>query len=111
MSQAERKTKSKKPNLVLAIMQDWWQHKLVLLLVVVVIVSAYAVIYLAWKNRDLNHQMQSLKNEQDSLDVEWRHMLLELNALSEHSRIEKEAGDKLGMKRPSADEELIIKAK
>jgi cell division protein FtsL len=58
------------------------------------------VIYIAWMNRQINTEIQELRNTKDKLKIEWRHMLLEHNALSEHSRIERIASKKLKMTRP-----------
>lgn len=101
--------KQKQPNLAWLIISDWLEHKLVIVLILSVLTSAYAVVYFAWKNRQLNTQMQQLRDKQDQLDVEWRHMLLELNALSEHSRVEQIAKKQLDMKRPKRVDERIIK--
>ncbi|WP_111976819.1 cell division protein FtsL [Algibacillus agarilyticus] len=98
----------KTPNLAWVIIKDWLDHKLIIVLVLAVLSSAYAVVYFAWKNRLLNTQVQKLQDSQDRLDVDWRHMLLELNALSEHSRIEQMAKDDLKMKRAIPADEIII---
>ncbi|NTS76594.1 cell division protein FtsL [Catenovulum sp. SM1970] len=105
-----KKDKSKQPNLAWVIMSDWWAHKVIIVLILAVLTSAYSVIYFAWKNRDLNTQLQQLQDEQDTLDVDWRHMLLEHNALSEHSRVEKVARKQMQMKRPERKDEVVITA-
>ncbi len=78
-------------------------------LIIAVLVSGYAVIYYAWSNRQLNAEYQRLLENKDKLDVDWRHMLLEHNALSEHNRIEQIARDKLKMVRPQGAQEKVIK--
>lgn len=104
---AERKDKM--PSLAGLIISDWLEHKTVIVLILAVLISAYSVVYFAWKNRSLNTEVQQLRDGQDQLDVEWRHMLLELNALSEHSRIERIATKQLDMKRPERKEENILR--
>ncbi|AWB68747.1 cell division protein FtsL [Saccharobesus litoralis] len=105
---ASRDKQAKQPNLAWLIIKDWLEHKLVIFLVLCVMSSAYAVVYFAWKNRQLNTEVQKLQDKQDRLGVDWRHMLLELNALSEHSRVEQIATKQLEMKRPDRAEERII---
>lgn len=103
--------KPKQPNLAWLIIRDWLDNKALLALALLVLVSACSVIYFAWKNRELNTELQLLQDKKDRLDVDWRHMLLEHNALSEHSRVEKIAREQLDMKRPDAKDEKIIKLK
>jgi cell division protein FtsL len=45
------------------------------------------------------------------LDVEWRHLVLEQSALSEHNRIETLVEKKLDMHRPEPDEEVMVRIK
>ncbi|KMT65718.1 hypothetical protein XM47_08000 [Catenovulum maritimum] len=103
--------KSRQVNLATAVLLDWWQNKVLVVLILSVLASAYGVIYYAWSNRQLNSEMQKLLEEKDKLDIDWRHMLLEHNALSEHSRVEHIARGQLGMVRPSGEQEKVIKIK
>jgi len=102
--------KPRQPSLVGSIIADWLQQKITILLILVVLASAYAVIYYAWSNRQLNTELQRLLEDKDKLDIDWRHMLLENNVLSEHNRVEQIAKDKLNMQRPTGEQEIIIKA-
>ena len=52
--------------------------------------------------------LNQLQDERDKLDIEWRHLLLEQNALAEHSRVSDIAKSKLQMARPSPLKEKII---
>ncbi|MCU4674219.1 cell division protein FtsL [Catenovulum sp. 2E275] len=101
--------KSRQPGLVSSIISDWLEHKITIALLLFVLASAYAVIYYAWNNRQLNTELQRLLEDKDKLDIDWRHMLLENNVLSEHNRVEQIAKDKLNMQRPSGEQEIIIK--
>ena len=49
--------------------------------------------------------------ERERLDEEWRNLLLEENALSEHNRVQKFAVTELEMKRPDPDKEVVISLK
>ena len=53
-------------------------------------------------------EINRLRNEADQLDGEWRNLLLEKEALSEHFRVSSIAKEKLGMYRPSPLSEQII---
>ncbi|EWH11194.1 cell division protein FtsL [Catenovulum agarivorans DS-2] len=101
--------KARQPNLAQVLLTDWLSHIWVVILVIAVLMSAYAVIYYAWGNRQLNAEVQQLLEDKDKLDIDWRHMLLEHNALSEHSRIEQIAREKLDMVRPQGQQEKVIK--
>ena len=49
--------------------------------------------------------------EKDQLDVEWRHLILEQSALTEHNRIENLVKTQLKMHRPSPEEEVVVRLK
>lgn len=106
----KKSNKPRQPSLVGSIIADWLQQKMTIFLILVVLASAYAVIYYAWSNRQLNTELQRLLEDKDKLDIDWRHMLLENNVLSEHNRVEQIAKDKLNMQRPTGEQEIIIKA-
>ena len=95
-------------NLAKEIGLDLLRHKWQILLTLVVIVSALLVIVVTQGTRQLTSEYNELMAEQDRLDIEWRHLLLEQNTLMEHSRIEALARDNLDMQRPApADEKLV----
>ena len=95
-------------NLASVIGQDLLRYKWSLLLAVMTICSALLVIVITQGTRQLTSEYNELMAEQDRLDIEWRHLLLEQNTLMEHSRIELLARDKLGMKRPAPAEEKLV---
>ncbi|WAJ69665.1 cell division protein FtsL [Catenovulum adriaticum] len=101
--------KARQPSLVKSIVSDWLAQKVTIFLLICVLASAYAVIYYAWSNRQLNTQLQRLLEDKDKLDIDWRHMLIENNVLSEHNRVEQIAKDELNMLRPKGEQEIIIK--
>lgn len=79
------------------------------LLFLAVMATAYGVVLSAQHNRQLSIEVEALMQEQDRLDVEWRHLVLEQSALTEHNRIETLVNNKLNMKRPDADSEIVVK--
>lgn len=95
-------------NLAKEIGQDLLRYKWLLLLAIFAISSALLVIVVTQGTRQLTSEYNELMAEQDRLDIEWRHLLLEQNTLMEHSRIELLARDKLGMKRPAPAEEKLV---
>ena len=60
------------------------------------------------ETRLLTITLNQLQDERDKFDIEWRHLLLEQNALAEHSRVSDIAKNKLQMARPSPLKEKII---
>lgn len=95
-------------NLAKEIGLDLLRYKWLLLLAVITVGSAMLVIVITQGTRQLTSEHNELMAEQDRLDIEWRHLLLEQNTLMEHSRIEALARDKLGMKRPAPAEEKLV---
>ncbi len=87
------------------------RHSLILLLYIAVVVSALAVVLAAHENRQQNITLERLMQEKDQLDVEWRNLVLEQRALTEHNRIEYFVSKQLGMRRPSAKDEVVVRLK
>ena len=96
-------------NLAKVIGQDLLRYKWSLLLAILTVCSALLVIVVTQGTRQLTSEYNELMAEQDRLDIEWRHLLLEQNTLMEHSRIETLARDRLGMKRPAPAEEKLVR--
>ena len=87
---------------------DLWRHKLQILLSVAVLVTAFAVILVTNMTRGLTAKQNDLMAEEDRLNIEWRHLLLEQGTLAEHSRVATLAMDKLQMGRPLVTTEKVI---
>lgn len=79
-----------------------------LFLLLALFVSAMAVIFTTYKTRLLITEKEHTMVERERLDGEWRNLLLEETALSEHSRVQALAEKELDMKRPNSDQEVII---
>ena len=60
--------------------------KIPLLLLIAVLVSSVLVVTTTHKTRLLTAQREQLVLERDALDIEWRNLILEENALGDHSR-------------------------
>lgn len=95
-------------QLVKSILKDLSKYKLTMGLLLLNVVSAVAVVHWAQLNRQMVIQQDVLLQQRDDIDLHWRHLLLEQRALAEHSRVEQIARDRLGMDRPSTDEEVVV---
>jgi cell division protein FtsL len=73
------------------------------------VLSAFLVIQYAHNHRQLSIEQEKLIKERDQLDIEWRHIVLEQSALTEHNRIENTVREKLGMIRPDPEDEVVVK--
>ncbi|EKE85342.1 cell division protein FtsL [Idiomarina xiamenensis] len=96
------------PSLLNIIRYDLKRQWLALLLFITVLSSALMVIYVAHLNRNLIGERDQLQQARDQLDIEWRHLTIEQNALTEHSRVERIAQRQLQMSRPEATEEVLV---
>jgi cell division protein FtsL len=98
-------------NLLLILVNDLSRNKLRIFLFVLVVASAMAVILSTHHNRQQVIALEQLMREKDALDVEWRNLVLEQRALTEHNRIESLVQKQLNMHRPSVEEEVIVRVK
>lgn len=98
-------------NLVSIILTDVTRHPVRVLLFLMVLFSAVGVILGTHHNRQLTIAKEKLMAERDDLDVEWRNLVLEQSALTEHTRIESRVKKQLGMYRPTPVEEVVVRLK
>lgn len=82
--------------------------KIPLILLIAVLVSAIFVVTTAHRTRLLTAEREQLVLERDALDIEWRNLILEENALGDHSRVESIATDKLKMQHVDLSQENIV---
>lgn len=82
--------------------------KLPLCLFICIIVTAVTVVTTAHHTRLLTAQREQLVLERDALDIEWRNLILEENALGDHSRVERIATDKLQLQHVDPSQENIV---
>ncbi len=90
------------------IVQDIARHKWVAVLLVAAIGSALAVVELTHQNRQLTIAQDKLLQQRDAFEVEWRNLLIEQRALSEHSRVEELAQQQLQMTRPIGPQDIVV---
>ena len=98
-------------NLLSFIVADLARHPVRVLLFLAVLVSAALVILSAHHNRQMSIAVERLMQEKDQLDIEWRHLVLEQSALTEHNRIEALVKKQLNMHRPQPNDEIVVRVK
>jgi cell division protein FtsL len=76
---------------------------------VAVLLSALAVVYAKYESRMLFAELQTLKQDQDRMDVEWGQLQLEQSTWATHGRIESIARERLGMVLPETDQVVVIR--
>ena len=99
----------RQPDLAGAVVADLGRHPLTLLLALLAIISAFAVVLMSHQARLRNAELETELAGRDQLEIEWRHLLLEENALGEHSRVGRMAEQQLQMRLPSPTEERIVR--
>ena len=100
--------KQRYPALPVMLLQDLRRYKYVIALMLLVIAPALTVIYIAHQNRQLTSARDQLLSQRDLLDREWRHLVIEQNALTEHSRVERIAQEQLGMVEVTPEREVVV---
>lgn len=72
-------------------------------------ISALAVVYSTHRSRQLFHELETMKDQQYELDVEWGQLLLEQSAWAAPVRVEKMAANKLRMTLPQPEQTEMVK--
>jgi len=102
------KAQYREPNLFFEIMKGLGANKLTSALLVVVFVSCLGVVQVTYLAREQLIEQDSLLQERDDLDLQWRYLLVEEEFYSQHVRIEEVATSQLKMKRPTSQDEQVI---
>lgn len=84
------------------------QGKLPVILLIASLVSSVLVVTTTHETRRLTAEREQLVLERDALDIEWRNLILEENALGDHSRVERIANEKLHMQHVDPAQENIV---
>ena len=111
MRRRQESSKATNFSLLLILVNDLARNKLRVLLYLMVLISAMAVILSSHHNRQQVIALESLMQEKDELDVEWRNLVLEQRALTEHNRIESLVKKQLNMRRPTPEQEVVVRLK
>lgn len=83
--------------------------KLVVFLWLAVLGSALGVVYVAHQCRLLYHQLASLEQEKNSLEVDWGRYLLEESSLASMQRLEAVAQKDLELQVPGIEKIVVVK--
>ncbi|WP_413285839.1 cell division protein FtsL [Vibrio sp. MA40-2] len=78
------------------------------ILLIIIFAMAMGIVFNTHQTRQSISAKDQAYEERERLDNEWRNLILEENALAEHSRVQEMAIDDLEMKRPDADKEVVI---
>ena len=81
----------------------------VILLIAINLVSGLTIVYSEHQRRQLFAQLQSLKTQQNDLELEWQLLQLEQSTLTAQSVIDEKARTQLGMFMPHPNEVVYIK--
>ncbi|KTF17244.1 cell division protein FtsL [Pseudoalteromonas carrageenovora] len=103
-----KKANYRQPNLFLEILKGLGANKLTSALLVVIFASSLAVVQVTHLARGQLIKQDTLLQERDELDLEWRYLLVEEEFYSQHARIEEVATSQLKMKRPTSQDEQVI---
>lgn len=82
-----------------------------LLLMVLIFCCCIAIVLTTYNTRHQITLRDELLETRAQLDSEWRNLILEENALAEHTRVQKIAVEELDMKRPDSDKEVVVNLK
>lgn len=105
-------SKSTTPNLAKEIGHDLIRvGRVPLCLLILIFVTAMGVVFTTHETRQAVTKNEQEMVERDRLDSEWRNLLIEETALSDHSRVQDMATKELDMIRPDADKEVIVHLK
>ncbi|MBD1574232.1 cell division protein FtsL [Vibrio sp. S17_S38] len=100
------------PSLIRAIWRDLTSiGKFPLLLLVLIFATSIGVVLTTYQTRTQITLRDGLLENREKLDSEWRNLILEENALAEHTRVQRIAIKDLDMKRPDSDKEVIVNLK
>ncbi len=104
-----KKTMEKSPSLLKEILKDvlvvhWFMSSLILIMVI----SAMTLAKTSHEKRRAIAKWQSLREENQKLQIEWQSLRLEMSSLSESDRISRMARKQLDMIKVNTENEKII---
>ena len=110
MSKVARKQQIKPPFLLTHLVSSVFKTNLLTMVIALVtLASAFALIVLSHKQRNLYGDLEQLHTERNQLDKQWRQLRLEQRVWAEHTRLEDVATQQLGMKNLDVKSERIVR--
>ncbi|MFZ1387592.1 MAG: cell division protein FtsL [Thiolinea sp.] len=85
-----------------------WQSLATVILYVLVISLAVVVVANRHQSRQLFSELQQLQKERDQLSANWSRLMLEQSTQLNQVRVEDQAKNVLGMRKPTADNTQVI---
>lgn len=85
------------------------QLRTILILGLLLVSTAVAIVWAQFESRRAFQAWQQVQAERDVLSHEWQLLQLELATLSAPARIERLAAERLALRRPSAEEIVVIR--
>lgn len=85
-----------------------WQSLATVILYVLVISLAVVVVANRHQSRQLFGELQQLQKERDQLSANWSRLMLEQSTQLNQVRVEDQAKNVLGMRKPTADNTQVI---
>lgn len=105
-------TDQQPPTLIRSIWTDLISvGRVPMILILLIFMSSVAVVLTTYNTRHQITLRDELLENREQLDSEWRNLILEENALAEHTRVQKVAIKDLDMKRPDSDKEVVVNLK
>ena len=86
-----------------------WQSLATVLLYMLVIILAVMVVANRHHSRQLFSELQQLQKERDQLNANWSRLMLEQSTQLNQVRVEDQAKNVLGMRKPTADNTQVIR--
>ena len=80
-----------------------------LLLGLLVVATALGMVYSRHQSRQLFIELRALQQRHDGLQEEWGRLLLEQTTWATHNRVEREAGERLGMEAPAPEAVVVVR--
>ena len=102
-------TEKQQPNLARIVVVDIFRVGLLpFLLMISIFITAMLIVFSTHDTRRAVSDKDAVLVERERLNSEWRNLILEENALAEHSRVQEMAIRELEMKRPDGDKEVVV---
>ena len=98
----------KEKQLLKFILQDGLHHWFIAGLGITTLLLALSTVYLSFLNRQLTGHWDFLLKQQDELNIEWHHLILEEQAQTEHHKIRQFSKQTFNMKQPQPSDEKVL---
>lgn len=104
-----KKNQKEQPNLLIHIVNDFIKcFKVEVMMLFLIFCTAIAIVLITDASRSLVTVNDVLSEKREKLNEEWVNQNIEYSVLTESSRIENFAENKLNMKRPNTQMEVIV---